>query len=182
MLVRVCGANHRPTGDHPPRCSRLVVGFACGKLHSYRMPDKQCFSLQRHKRSVQRRAFSYSVTRKACRDEHCSSAFAEQTIARRAIIPCVAAGWYDGFACGKLHSYRMPDKQCLSLQRHKRRVQGRASSYSVTREVCKDELFPTASQEKRVGTSIARPPMRNRVSNQADKRCSQTKQFRSLKK
>ena len=41
-LVRVCEANNCPQGNH----AACRSGFASGKLHSFRMPDKQCLSLR----------------------------------------------------------------------------------------------------------------------------------------
>jgi hypothetical protein len=58
----------------------------------------------RHDYSIRLRRWSFR------RDKHCLSAFAKQTIANRQ--SCVVP---ERFASGKLHSYRMPDKQCLSL-------------------------------------------------------------------
>jgi hypothetical protein len=49
LLVRVCEANNRPQGDP----AGYGDGFASGKLHSCRMPDKQCLSLQTGKLSQQ---------------------------------------------------------------------------------------------------------------------------------
>ena len=69
-----------------------------------------------------------TALRKGCRDAHCASADAHPR--------SVAAKWYVRFACGKLHSLRMPDEQCSSLRRH----------------------------GKNVGTSIARPRLRSKQS------------------
>ena len=58
----------------------------------------------------------YAASREECRDEHCASAFAKQTIARQGDLPCVYPIRYVRFACGKLHSFRMPDERCSSLR------------------------------------------------------------------
>ena len=49
------------------------------------------------------------------RDKHRLSAFAQQTIARRA-IHLFRFSYSVEFAFGKSHSFRMPDKRCLSLR------------------------------------------------------------------
>ena len=41
-LVRVCEANSCPQGNQ----ATCRLGFASGKLHSFRMPDKRCLSLR----------------------------------------------------------------------------------------------------------------------------------------
>ena len=86
MLVRVCEANNRPAGRSPCVAAVRYVGFACGKLHSFRMPDEQCSSLRPGRRSPSRRGTRFHFM---CRDEQCSPAFAKQTIARQGDLPAL---------------------------------------------------------------------------------------------
>ena len=55
-------------------------------------------------------------TYKYIQDEQCSSAFAKQTIARQGDLPALQRYGTFRFACGKLHSFRMPDERCSSLR------------------------------------------------------------------
>ena len=103
--------------------------FACGKLHSSRMPDEQCSSLRPGRRSPSRRGTRFHFMF-MCRDAHCASAFAKQTIARQGDLPALQqSGTLD-----------LPAANCI---RSECRTSD-ARPYAASREECRDEQCSSA--------------------------------------